>query len=63
MGFFTAQRACNTTTEFLCQRQPGRCIPNSWLCDGEKDCSEGEDELPTAGCGEPKHVTDFLSRN
>ena len=30
--------------EFLC---PDRtCIPNAWLCDRERDCSDGSDEIP-----------------
>lgn len=27
---------------FQCKNK--RCILKSWLCDGDKDCSEGEDE-------------------
>lgn len=27
------------------------CVPQHWLCDGERDCPNGSDELSTAGCG------------
>ena len=30
------------TLEFQCNS--GHCIPNDWLCDGDPDCEEGEDE-------------------
>ncbi|VDO95585.1 unnamed protein product [Soboliphyme baturini] len=41
--------ACNVRTEFKC-RSDNRCIPKSWVCDGGKDCSQGEDE---EGCAHP----------
>ncbi|XP_014362948.1 low-density lipoprotein receptor isoform X8 [Papilio machaon] len=36
-------RTC-TSNEFRCKT--GRCIPLSWRCDNEKDCSDGSDEEP-----------------
>ncbi|CAH2050204.1 unnamed protein product, partial [Iphiclides podalirius] len=36
-------RTC-TASEFRCKT--GRCIPMSWRCDNEKDCSDGSDEEP-----------------
>ncbi|GMR33539.1 hypothetical protein PMAYCL1PPCAC_03734, partial [Pristionchus mayeri] len=34
---------CPAEGEFRC-RSSGRCIPVLWLCDGARDCAEGEDE-------------------
>ncbi|XP_033734413.1 very low-density lipoprotein receptor-like [Pecten maximus] len=31
-------------SEFACTSD---CIPNIWACDGDSDCSGGEDELPS----------------
>ncbi|XP_061385720.1 very low-density lipoprotein receptor isoform X5 [Danaus plexippus] len=36
-------RTC-TSSEFRCKT--GRCVPMSWRCDNEKDCSDGSDEEP-----------------
>nr|CAB3263494.1 serine protease nudel [Phallusia mammillata] len=30
--------------EFQCKADPGVCMPNLVICDGESDCSDGEDE-------------------
>lgn len=35
---------------FSCQGSHA-CVPRHWLCDGERDCPNGSDELSTAGCG------------
>jgi hypothetical protein len=37
-------RTCSDK-EFSCDN--GRCIPLHWQCDNEKDCSNGDDELPS----------------
>ncbi|KOB75022.1 Lipophorin receptor protein, partial [Operophtera brumata] len=37
-------RTC-TASEFRCKS--GRCIPASWRCDSEKDCTDGSDEDPS----------------
>ena len=38
------------TSEFLCQTE-NKCIPRSWVCDGNPDCKDGADEQISAGCG------------
>ena len=47
-----AEALCSNQTclenQFKCNS--GRCIDDSWRCDGESDCSGGEDEL--AHCDE-----------
>ena len=36
---------CINGTEFTCYKSENRCISKSWICDGNKDCRNGEDEL------------------
>ena len=41
---------------YLCSSSGARdCIPESWLCDGENDCGNWEDEA-TSVCGESIYV-------
>jgi len=41
---------------FLCLL--GKCIPPSFLCDGEKDCANGDDEPPTCTDSDSDHQCD-----
>ena len=41
-------------TEFKCSN--GRCIPNIWHCDGDRDCPDGIDEDP-AVCSKLQFLT------
>ncbi|XP_013176222.1 PREDICTED: low-density lipoprotein receptor isoform X7 [Papilio xuthus] len=56
----TAESRTCTSNEFRCKT--GRCIPLSWRCDNEKDCSDGSDEEPgtctaqRSSCPEHKFV-------
>ena len=34
---------------FPCSEAGGRCIPDTWKCDGHKDCSNGRDEEHCGG--------------
>ncbi|KAG7259675.1 hypothetical protein CRUP_013128 [Coryphaenoides rupestris] len=36
------------------------CVPKHWLCDGERDCPDGSDELSAAGCA-PNNTCDNSS--
>lgn len=36
----------------------GLCIPKKWVCDGEFDCRNGQDENATAGCQSRTACTD-----
>ena len=47
---------CNVEAEFTCKAN-NKCIPLKWLCDGDPDCSDGEDEgaphNSTVSCDRP----------
>ena len=44
---YFAERTCSLK-EFQCEMD-NDCIPGTWKCDGEKDCSDGTDET---NCGD-----------
>lgn len=39
-----------TPEEFTCKSSDGECIPMSWVCDGNPDCSNGSDETTCSEC-------------
>lgn len=45
--FVSAPRSCESGL-FLCPAE-GTCIPSSWVCDEDKDCSDGADEQQNCG--------------
>lgn len=40
--FLIAEKRKCKEEEFTCKN--GRCIPRSWHCDSEDDCTDGSDE-------------------
>lgn len=33
-----------SSEDFTCRSNNGECIPLAWMCDGNKDCTDGSDE-------------------
>lgn len=33
-----------SSEDFTCRSNNGECIPLAWMCDQNKDCSDGSDE-------------------
>ena len=50
----TTRQPC-ASDQFSCR--PGECIFSGYVCDGDKDCKNGEDEAPLARC--ERYVDDF----
>ena len=48
-------QACPNSWDFTCDNQ--RCIPKSWVCDGDNDCLDGSDEKQN--CTQPCSNRDF----
>lgn len=40
----TIEKHVCTPEEFTCKNSDGECIPMSWVCDQNPDCSDGSDE-------------------
>lgn len=38
----TTPKTCSNT-EYMCHEDK-KCIPNDWVCDGERDCYDASDE-------------------
>ena len=36
--------------EFACNDAVGNCIPQRWVCDGQRDCLDGTDEMQFENC-------------
>ena len=58
MCFSTEPSVCNTA-QFQCL-QDGRCVPESWTCDGEKDCLDASDER---NCPTGNFIIQLLHQN
>ncbi len=48
MLFVIADNVTCKADQFRCQQQR-RCIPMSWVCDGDNDCGDASDEQAEIG--------------
>ena len=47
--------SCAGEAEFRCERS-GECLPLDFVCDGQRDCSDGSDEAEEGLCAAPVAV-------
>jgi len=50
------------TSEYEYECSDGRCLERAWLCDGQNDCSSGEDELNCSTSLTLKEITEIRLR-
>jgi len=43
LNLITEQKLCGPD-EFTCKSTPGECVPLTWMCDDNDDCSDRSDE-------------------
>lgn len=46
--FLVVKHTC-AVNQFTCESN-GQCIPDSWKCDKQNDCPNGEDEVNCSEC-------------
>ena len=53
--FFAVPITCDPN-HFQCKINEGTsCVNIAWVCDGEKECSDGSDEMDCPGCMEGEY--------
>lgn len=55
--FFNLENLTCPQSHFRCNTT-GRCIPWTWVCDNEEDCTDGSDEHADQGCLSNTHECD-----
>lgn len=51
MCVFDSENKTCSADAFQCP-DSHKCVPQRWVCDGDRDCPDGADESVKAGCGE-----------
>lgn len=49
-GVISLENKTCSADAFQCP-DSNKCVPQHWVCDGDKDCPDGADESVKAGCG------------
>lgn len=52
----TGERVCGKD-EFTCRSGHGECVPLTWMCDDNPDCTDGSDEK---ACSKGKNKISFF---
>uniref|UniRef100_A0A182PD52 Uncharacterized protein n=1 Tax=Anopheles epiroticus TaxID=199890 RepID=A0A182PD52_9DIPT len=54
MGRESESKVCSSE-EFTCRSGTGNCIPLGWMCDQNRDCADGSDEMSCTHSLNPVH--------
>jgi len=59
MCVFNSENKTCSADAFHCP-DSHKCVPQRWVCDGDRDCPDGADESLKAGCGERSNTSGLV---